>query len=721
MNTFSKFYSFLILSFGLLLAGCNSDLADLNAIVFTPVSIKTSNIDVSNDRILIYGTRSDGREAFAKFYTSAPELNLELRRGNWSFYGLAYSGTVIQKCSKLETGVNSGKRIYFTLDFQNSNCADDVFLGTDPTLNAGINPTIAFPISTIEFCESVSGITTSTDQCTDNLSLANRKQARGHATSFRYSFMGFTKTGGSYSFNDSIQGGCANGLPAGGSLSGLAVGFLGFNIPAGDPTLAPFYIRLEVFTGSTNCSSGTPYVVNLPNGLRTQHEYSKYVVQPAVNSIHKLYIKSSGDEICTGTNTTAEFAGGDGTQLSPYLICNENQLYHIFPAGGNYNTYANYSYKLLKDLDISNRSIGTNFFPEWQSCVDPGSNFIPIGTAYSGLCTFGSPSSVHFDGGGKTIKGLRSSRTGTVNGLYYALRGSVGNPSHVRRLTMRDAEISITSFGGIIAGDSQRAAYRQITLINPVVTTGGSFTGGITGISLGDTFSEITITGAQITGGQYTGGIVGAGRAIGGVPTTISNVSVDGDIVSIGVNSTIGGIAGEMNAGGVLSTISLSKFTGSITGDQEIGGLVGKGTTLRIVDSYVDSTTIKSLAATNARLGGLAGNMITYMAGAGIYSSYFYGSLMESCILNDVNCRISSIVGTTDGSFVPSHYTTAIYNLSGQILYTAVNYGSVQDDAEFITSVPLFVDNTLADITPNFSPFSWEFRNGLLPRLLVEP
>ncbi len=709
----------LLVLFGILLSSCNSDQPELNAIYFSPVNIKTSNIDVSIDRILIYGTRSDGKEAFAKFYTSAPEIDLELRRGNWTFYGLAYQTTSIKKCSKLEAGLGVKKK-FLTLDFQNSTCGESVFLGTDPTLDSNLTPDVEFANTAVEFCESVEGISTHTDECSDDLALfTNRKQARGHGDSFQYRLMAYDKTSGQYTFTDSILSTCRTGTPNGSSLRGLATQFMGFDVPAGDTNLAPFYVRLEIFPASTNCTVGTPHQVNLPNGLRSSVPNAQYVVQTAANSIHKLYIQSSTAEICTASNSLLEFAGGLGTIESPKLICNEDQLYHIFPLVGSYAVYTDYSYKLLKDLDISARSIGTNFFPVWASCVSPGDNFMPIGTTFGGGCTFDIANNVHFDGGGKTITGMRITRAaGTVAGFYYATRST---NNQIRRLTLKDSAVSVPQYGGTLVGDSERTIFREIKLINPQVTVAANNAGGLTGTSAGDTFQNIIITNADIEGAQFVGGIFGTGVSRGGVQTSMASAHVRGAILSTSVNSVVGGLAGSMGVAGVQSRIDLSSFRGSVEGTQEVGGLVGEGTAIRITDSYAHGMNIKSLATTNARMGGLVGELKQKVVGGGIFTSYFYGNIDENCTLNDVNCLISTLVGTTDGSYINNDFSTAIYNISAEKNYTLNNYGHDQPDAEFFTAIPFFQDNLMIDITPAFSAASWEFRNGNLPLIITEP
>ncbi len=713
----------LMLAFGFLFTACNSAMPELSGIYIAPVSLSTTNIDVSINRVFLYGTRSDGKEAFARFYTSSPTAELELRTGEWTFYGLAYSGTNISKCSKQTVNLNTNKRL-LVLDFQNSKCADEVFLGEDPTLNGSVYPLITFPVTTVEFCESVVGITVSTDECSDDLATpSNRKQPRGHAGSYRYSFHAFEKRGGSYTFNDSIVSTCRNGFPADPSLRGLATQFMGFDVPAGDPNLAPFYIKLEVFPNSTNCTTGTSHFVNLPHGLRSNIPNTKYVVQQAANSIHKLYVKSSGEEICTGLNLTSEFAGGTGLVSDPKLICNETQLYNIFPEGtGSYSAYAQFSYKLLKDLNISSYSIGTNFSPEWQSCVSAGSNFTPIGTLWSAGCSYAVPTNVHFDGGGKTIKGMKIFRAGTNVGLYYALRETVGNSTEIRRLILEDSEINATSIAGSITGDSIGSVFRQITLINPKVTSAGNNIGGLTGTSSGDTFEDITMTNSDIQGGRYAGGVSGSAAYSGVTPTNYTRAFVEGSVYSSAPVSDVGGIVGQIGTINSLSTISESTFSGTVEGGGEVGGLVGLGVALRIENSYVKDTVIKSRDTVAPVVsGGLAGGMNNKFGTSGIYASYFEGSFDHACIANDSSCRISTILGFVGAGYVATDFPSAIYPFSSKIQLSLTNMGYSQADVEFYSTNPFFQNDIPADITGFFSTSIWEFRDGDLPKLKSEP
>lgn len=701
----------------LFITGCNSEMANLTSIRRTPITLTTSNIGTFT-KVLIYGSRAGGSEAFGTFFDSTPPvIDRELLNGEWTFYGLAYNNFSISTCA-ITTATVEKVRQFVNLDFSNATCGNKVFLGTDPQLNPS-GATVSFSTTRLEFCESVQGITSSSDECTDDLDSVNRKQGRGHGASFRYRLMDFDKTNGVVTTNgNGFDVPCVSSTPSSGSYRGLSPTQMGFNLPAGDGATTPFLIRMKIYPASTTCSSGTPATLDLPNGIVSNTSKAKYVIQPGAPATHKLYLKMAGEEICQGDNLTSEFAGGTGTVESPRLICNANQLYGIFPAaGGAYAIYAAYKYKLLSDVDLTGVSVGAGgtYHPVWEACVDSGSNFMPIGV--SSTCVVpGSPTpSPEFDGGGKTITGLKIRRPAGKIGLY----GEVTN-AKLRRITFKNANISGTGFVGMLAGQTYNSDIRFITSLNGSVTSTLANVGSLVGKAQGGNFKDIIISGSTINGTASVGGVVGHAIYSGASTVNINRAFVQGNIFATTDFSYVGGVVGQYGSNGVLSTLSHSRFSGVVMGHKITGGLVGSGTSLRIEHSYSNAYILSQSSSIN-ETGGLAGNFFGRLVNgsSGIYSSFFSGSIESYCTNDDVSCLIGTITGNSNG-FAAADFVSVVYPDSSEVNLTSPAFGYAQINSSFLTATPGWNDSG-TNLMPFFPSSNWLFRDGYSPRLISEP
>ncbi len=698
--------------------------------------------------MMIYASKSDGSHGFGRLFPSLPIIEEEVPQGLYNFYGMTFStssGLISEKCSKA-TAFLSGNLNQVTLDFQEVTCAESDFLGSDPALNTG-SPAVTFSTTSLEFCDSVQGITTGADRCTDNLADEFRVEKRGSAMSAKVSLMAFEKAGGKTVTGTSLDGGCLNVSPT--DLRGLSPTNVSNFLPAGDGATTPFLTRFEIYANSTNCTIDTPYVLDLQNGLAVNNGRAKQIVipgSPGSPATRKIFIKMSGNEICQGDNLTADFAGGTGLAKSPKLICNESQLYNIFPAMSTiaaYTANANFSYKLLRDIDLSDNPVigGTSnppWNPPWASCVLAGLNFMPIGTIWDGsACSNATSAGIHFFGNNKTIKGMRIIKSTNFSALYLMTDQASGQDSYFQNLNIADSTFIAGSYAGSLVAHSTRSSFENITLDNVYVTsTTGSYTGGLIGESFGTPINNVHGTDLTVIGLNYVGGLAGqTHRAYSNsTMTNIFDSSIRGTITG---NSHVGGLVGNLGQGSVVvgqvstnfyqSYVKRSSFVGDITANTNIGGIAGQAYTTRIVNSYA-RTNFSSPATTSVHLGGLVGymkNKLTLTIGgiafdSGIYSSYTMLSLDSCGAAGEPACPSSmgTVIGSTDSQFGASDFETVAYPLS-DFLSTATTaaYGSSQDDTSFMSATPGWSVSIM-----NFFPNSvWNFSDTAYPSLIGEP
>lgn len=649
-----------LLAFMMMLFGCNSENAALSPIKKTRIHAKIilpSGVSPSN--MMLFGKSTDGSR-IARVMNSLEESFI-LPSGSWTLYSIVWSGANLQGDVYCETvpAELQGPDLPVELVLTNNDCDQSHFRGSTTQVGA---PLKNFGNVNIEWCEALGKINLSTDQCNDNLDNNFRREARGHAMSYRYSIKAYDFHKGKLSFHsDSIYTSCLSGLPpVGGILKGLADSFVS-NLPIGDGSSTPFYISLEAYPGSTSCNptSHGMRTVNFEHGIQKNSQATKYLVDGT--AVHKLYLKMNSEEICQDSSLTQTFAGGDGSRGSPYLICNVKQFYNM------YNSPTS-SFKLLSDIDLSKYYLGKTALPNISTtlpCLEKGSNFYPLG--YGDDCqpsneTF---SGNDFDGGGKTIKGLRILMAGKDKvGLYMAK-----NSGEIRRLKISDAKIRGRSIVGVLAGRTG-ATFRDIMTNTTVVESSGDYVGGIAGSNAFAStclFSNIrTEKNYVIATGSFVGGILGQSNSC-----DYSQISVSGFVS--GGQSPTGGIAGNLTDG-AMEKVS---FDGFVRGLVNVGGLTGDFLNSSITTSYMNGIVVATTLGTGVRAGGLVGKA----TGGSLQNSYFFGHIEHTCSSNDNNCRISNIVGETDWSLASqtsNSYTNAsVTNLS------ATGGGTQRDNAEF--------------------------------------
>lgn len=330
---------------------------------------------------------------------------------------------------------------------------------------------------------------------------------------------------------------------------------------------------------------------------------------------------------------TTEFAGGNGSPYTPYLIANKEHL-------DNVRNYPHANFKMTADIVFTNAD-----FAQGGAFYNGGAGWTPIGddaAKFTGT----------FNGNGHTITGLYVNISATSD-VYGGLFGYI-EETIINNLGMVDSEISVTtSSGGSYAGGIVGYASYNTTITNCYNmggVSGNNYVGGISGA--GGTISNCYNTGIIV--GTSAGGIAGLGGAIsncyntgnvsgnpraGGIAgfaysADISNCYNMGDIST--VNSYLshaGGILGFADSaiitnchnmgsvngdgssgGGILSCANSSTITncynsGSISGSHNAGGISGYGSSMTISNCY--NTGAVSGGIYNGAISGLECSSIT--------------------------------------------------------------------------------------------------------------
>jgi hypothetical protein len=407
--------------------------------------------------LMVWG-QGPGGEAFGRAMVGTDTINIDLKNGAWTFYGMAWevgaSGNLAGKprCAKSTISL-AGEAVAVNLNLTNENCADPVF---GNSIHQG-GAEVSLAQTKVEWCgTSPSLVTTYTDKCTDDTTDIDREAAKGHGTSYRYRMRSFERKGGSTSFlADEIASICLNGSNSSSPLHSDTTALMP-GLPVGLGSSTPFHISMDVYLQSMNCESSIPVgdkkgavTIELPHGLQSPQPRLKYIVDtsmaPAKN---KIYVQLSEADICNGRTTgsaTYPYAGGQGTEERPYLICSGEQFLKL-PV-----TSSSMHYKLLTDINLAPfaKGLATQGTESYFSsvCLGTGSNFLPIGMNNSCIQTNIFTGSL--DGNNHSVTGLRIDLPSQE---YVGLFSKIMNPGYVRNLNLVNPEVIGRSNVGALAG-----------------------------------------------------------------------------------------------------------------------------------------------------------------------------------------------------------------------------------------------------------------------------
>ncbi|MFF2092204.1 beta strand repeat-containing protein, partial [Paenibacillus sp. NPDC058174] len=301
------------------------------------------------------------------------------------------------------------------------------------------------------------------------------------------------------------------------------------------------------------------------------------------------------------------FAGGNGTEASPYLIENASQFNEIR------NDYQKV-YRLIADIDLSA-----------YASANGGQGWEPI--YFEGI----------LQGDGHVIKGLKINRPGEdVIGLFqYIYLGSVSDLNIVQANVVGGNDVGILAglhnantitnvrTSGMVTGNSNVGGLVG-SLHNGAIKASGSTaivngTGDAIGGLVGQGYSTIQTSYAEgnVHGSNKVGGLIG--EAIG---STISNSFATGEVKAD--TASTGGLIGRSNQG----TYTNLYAAGKVQGGSAVGGLVGTRTSSTFTRGYWNmSTTGQTLGAGSGTATGLTGYTTAQMKSSSSFSGWDFSSI----------------------------------------------------------------------------------------------
>ena len=283
------------------------------------------------------------------------------------------------------------------------------------------------------------------------------------------------------------------------------------------------------------------------------------------------------------------FAGGKGTEQSPYVIETARQLAFFAANVNGGDTMAGKHVALSADIQLNDVSS----FTRWDKTA-PANAWTPIGTL---TCPFSGT----FDGCGHSITGLYIKTSEPYQGLF-----------------------------GCVSGGSVKNVN-----VNKAYISGGSYVGGIAGRLYADksTGGSASVAGCRcsgsVSGGGYVGGIAGHCYAyLSGSTVTVSGCCNTANVT--GTSYNVGGIAGRNMANPVSADSSAFAYitdccnTGKVTGTDYVGGIAGQSSASAFSTASAVNCLSTGAVSGGTHTGGIVGQSCASDSGVSLVKNAYY-------------------------------------------------------------------------------------------------
>lgn len=709
---------------------------------------------IAGGGLMVWGKSSSG-DAFAQTLEGSDDLNLQLTKGSWTFYAMAWDGSKqfdgttdssnstvfggVVRCAKSLPVVLSGSPASVDLNLNNGTCTDTDFAGTVPTTNSGGNVYLA--PTQFTFCRGLGQIVDGTKLCTDTKNETRQAERKAWIASYKVKMKTFKVVNGAKVESVPLSSKCvemlgdAESTPAAGDIAANYGGSLTKipGLPAGGAGI-PFAIELEMFPGNPKCdvvADGAEGIRGsitrpFPNGIVSDLPIANKYFGTA--TLHKQYINIPSEAICNGRNGTSigdhPFAAGDGSSQHPYIICSVPQFHSI---NNDMNYLANH-YKQEANLDFNPYSqglAGTGVVPSQFACLELGANFIPLGY-YSTTCAgAGSPLAWGtlqnftgtYSGGGYKISNLRlrDKNKGQL-GLFASINGN----AEVGNLIIENVEIEGKDTIGLLAGIGQGAAsatsmqFWNITASKLDIqardeSATNSMVGGIFGRLDKATLTRVIVKDSRVRGvASKIGGVIGYGSLV-----NLKEVTAEADIdanSSVMSKMYVGGVVGQAED----MNMDYVKHEGAIyTNATKVGGILGAAlNTSNLTNFYAISHVTTNDSSPSNYLGGVVGYWGS-VGGSNFGPGYTLSIVKSDCMSACQQGQVAGTVATQPGT------QQTIYHLSAGETGAGGSAASFTSQASVGSLASMRMAASVTAL-PSAGFANWNIVNGEYPRFDFE-
>ncbi len=480
---------------------------------------------------------------------------------------------------------------------------------------------------------------------------------------------------------------------------------------------------------TTNITNGayTATVANLPTGVAISGNITisgnsgtltlagNVSTVAGVTSTLMLTIDNTQSATFTLTVSSSNPVGnGDGTAANPFVVATVADLKKVGTETGIGKWTLTAHYLQIANIDLSSIA-----------------NWTPIGT-------HGSPFRGTYDGGGKTINGLKIviETSDFGQGLFGRIYGGT-----VKNITLVDVSIKGGYCVGAVAGALDYSGIIQNCSVNGEVSgrsniNGTSSTGGV----VGDIDGDAVVQGCSFTGSINS--VTGYGYGFGGVAGTISSGTTVQNCYATGSISGDSGVGGV--AGGNDGMLKYCYATASVSGNSSVGGVAGNNVYNGTVQNcYATGNVIGGLdgSTTGIRIGGVVGGNYNkvlncyatgnvtgeYRVGGITGEEVIGGTIVQNCVA--LNKGITATENTTSigrvsgrpysgGSTLSNNYGRSNMTIFTNGVYTPSKTTGGKDGAD-VAAVDYNGANsgTWWSSTAGFPSDVWDFTANKLPIL----
>lgn len=260
---------------------------------------------------------------------------------------------------------------------------------------------------------------------------------------------------------------------------------------------------------------------------------------------------------CLGLNDD-RFPEGDGSSLSPYLICNESQFRRL----SDESELLDKHFKLGSDIRFTNSlyKIGTHSYP------------------YTG----------HFDGNHYTLSAIKIVRKGdeliSNMGLFASIQNAQISNLMINDLNIPDAGIYV----GGLAGSSINSVIFNVHIKN-ITMNAPDYSGGLIGEANNSTLFNCSTQGKLNNhfGTDGSGGLIGIAFRTS-IKHSFSKIIINNKSENPFGVSAIGGLVGDMIFGEMEDVYAIGsiEYTSRRDGPKGVGGLIGYASSTKVDKAY---------------------------------------------------------------------------------------------------------------------------------------
>lgn len=323
---------------------------------------------------------------------------------------------------------------------------------------------------------------------------------------------------------------------------------------------------------------------------------------------------SSSGHVCDNTAAWgAEFAGGDGTVVTPFQICTATHLQNIAPAHVTTGEY----FKIEDHIDLSGIA-----------------NWAPIGT---GASIFSGHVRGTNDGSGHPMYRIHNLAVNSIvsrAGLF----GRCDSGDFDDLLLTNPSVTASDSYVAALCGQGNAATINNVDIFNGTIVSTANYSAGVIGYTQND-IDDVRVVSTSVTGVDYVGGIVGNNHW-----NDINNAEFSGTVSG---TDYVGGIFGKLSNANVNLPYSNFTVSGTVTGRDYVGGIVGQTTHRTNIENATNSADVSG----RDYVGGIQGGHTTT-------NDHTLSNVSNSGIVTGTGNYVGGIIGADQGApYLGSKYT----------------------------------------------------------------